>query len=259
MIRAFGVALGMFSTLPGVAVADVPRPLAGRVLAALPFVGALLGALAGALAWVVGAAAGTLPGAVAGVALLAWLTGGLHLDGLADTADGLGSRRGPEEARAIMRRSDIGPMGVLALVFVLLADVAALGALGGGPTAAAALCVAAMTGRLVVVHAARGAGARSDGFGALFAGTVGRGVVALDTALVALAAAALGGLAGGWPLALVLLGAALLGVVIGAAWRVRLVARLGGMTGDTFGSLIEVVQLVVLAGAALMRGASAWW
>lgn len=58
--------------------------------------------------------------ALAAVTLSAWLTGGLHLDGLADTADGLGSRALPERALEIMRDSRIGAMGAIALVLVLL-------------------------------------------------------------------------------------------------------------------------------------------
>jgi len=58
------------------------------------------------------------------LATLAAVTGAMHLDGLADTADGIGSRRPAEEALTIMKRSDIGPMGVAALVLVLLTDAA---------------------------------------------------------------------------------------------------------------------------------------
>ncbi len=71
--------------------------------------------------------------------VIAVLTGGLHLDGLADTADGLGSRRPAADALAIMRRSDIGPMGVGALVLVLLVQVTAVAALPRLPLAVAAL------------------------------------------------------------------------------------------------------------------------
>ena len=72
------------------------------------------------------------------MALLAVATGGLHLDGLADTADGLGSRRPADQALEIMRRPDAGPLGVATLVLVLLVQVSALASLprragrGGG-------------------------------------------------------------------------------------------------------------------------------
>ena len=70
--------------------------------------------------------------AAAAILALVWLTGatgGFHLDGVADTADGLGSRRDPARALEIMKQSDIGPMGVIALVLTLLVDLGPLGQL----------------------------------------------------------------------------------------------------------------------------------
>ena len=106
-----------------------------------PVIGLLLGAAAAAVLWVLPASTGT-PGrcsaAVIAMAVLALLTRGLHLDGLADLADGLGSRQPAGDALAIMKRSDIGPFGVVALVLTLLVQVAALAraeALGRGVTA----------------------------------------------------------------------------------------------------------------------------
>ncbi|NEE30554.1 adenosylcobinamide-GDP ribazoletransferase, partial [Streptomyces sp. SID7982] len=72
------------------------------------------------------AGSGPLLAAVASVAVPAALTRGLHLDGLADTADGLGSGKPAEDALRIMKQSDIGPFGVITLLLVLLAQVAVL-------------------------------------------------------------------------------------------------------------------------------------
>ena len=87
-----------------------------------------------------------LLGAVLAVAVLGLLTGGLHLDGLADTADGLASRRPREEALTIMRQGDTGPLGVAALVLAVLLQVTALAALPG-PLALAGLALGAVTAR----------------------------------------------------------------------------------------------------------------
>ncbi len=115
---------------------------------------------------------------------LALLTRCLHLDGLADTADGLGSGAPAARALEIMRKSDIGPFGVVTLIFVLGADVAALGCLQGGPwTPVGVLAIAAATGR--VAARARGrprgrVGPVESGSGALVADGVsvaGRGRV----------------------------------------------------------------------------------
>ena len=94
-----------------------------------------------------------LLGGVLAVAVLALLTGGLHLDGLADTADGLGSRRPAAEALAIMRRSDTGPLGVATLLLVVLIQVSALATVPRGLDGAGALVLAVVTGRVAVLLA----------------------------------------------------------------------------------------------------------
>jgi adenosylcobinamide-GDP ribazoletransferase len=221
----------------------------------LPALGAALGALAGLVTTGVLARsthAGLL-GAALSVAVLALLTRGLHLDGLADTADGLGSRAAPERALDIMKQSDIGPFGVVSLVMVVLVDVVALATAADahGWRAPAALAVAAATGRLAVVHAAlpAAAPARPGGFGALVTGTV-RPAEAIALTLVVLGGAA--GLAAavdasiaGWVLGQV--GA----LVVAAGLRAHCSRRFGGVTGDVFGALIEVTSAATLVGLAL--------
>ncbi|MFC5659297.1 adenosylcobinamide-GDP ribazoletransferase, partial [Streptomyces nogalater] len=114
--------------------------------------------------------------AVASVAVPAALTRGLHLDGLADTADGLGSGKPAEDALRIMKQSDIGPFGVLTLVLVLLAQVAVLAQLYAGSWARGALAavVSAVAARLALTLAARAGvpAARPEGLGAAVAGVV---------------------------------------------------------------------------------------
>lgn len=247
-------ALGLFSVIP-VPPFDVDRTAASRAMAWFPWLGLLLGALAGAVLYGASVLAGPLLGAMLGLAVLAALTGALHLDGVADTADGLGSRRGPEEALRIMRRSDVGPMGVAVLVLVLLIDAAALASMPRPLVGAVALAVGAMVGRGAVMLASTSRrSAREEGFGALFVGVTGVPTAALSA--VAIALAALGGAwwAGG---ASALLGMAIalaVAAAVGWWWARHLVRRLGGWTGDTFGSLIEITQCVFLVVAALAFG-----
>lgn len=100
---------------------------------------------------------GPLLAAVATTAVPAVLTRGLHLDGLADTADGLGSAKPAEDALRIMKQSDVGPFGVIVLLLVLLAQVAALYELYGESWAhgAAGAALAATVARLALTHASR--------------------------------------------------------------------------------------------------------
>ncbi len=119
------LAVGTFTIVPVPPPRTVDRRVAGQAMLWSPLLGAGLGALAGALFEGVREAThhsvtGTLVAATLAVALLAWLTRGLHLDGLADTADGLGSGRPAAAALAIMKASDIGPFGVLALLVLLV-------------------------------------------------------------------------------------------------------------------------------------------
>lgn len=252
---AWREALSLFTVIPVRGTGSLGEGEAAAAVLWMPVVGVLLGGLgAGVMSAVADGAPGPrrLLGAVLAITAIALLTGGLHLDGLADTADGLGSRRPARQALDIMRRSDVGPMGVAALVLVLGIQVAALAAVPRTSLAAAALVLAAVTGRVAVVLATGYPAARPGGFGALVAGRTGARERALSAALLGCALTAAGLLAGGWALAARGLIAALAGLIAGAllamlAWR-----RLGGTTGDVFGAIVEVTTATVLVACALI-------
>jgi adenosylcobinamide-GDP ribazoletransferase len=249
------VALSLFTVLPAGGSAELGAGEAAAAVLWLPAVGVLLGGISSVVMLAVAADGASGPrrllGAALAVALLGLLTGGLHLDGLADTADGLGSRRPARQALDIMRRPDVGPMGVAALVLVLLIQVAAVAAVPRVPLAAAALALAAVTGRVAVVLATGYPAARPGGFGALVAGQTTAGGRVLTVALFGCSVAAAGFAAGGWTLATRGLTAALAGLLAGGlvqfvAWR-----RLGGMTGDVFGAIVEISAAATLVACAL--------
>ncbi len=251
-----GLATGLFTVVPVPPVAEIGRVDAARALRWFPVVGLGLGLAAALVALGVRAAGGApLLGAALAVATWALLTGGLHLDGLADTADGLASRREPARALAIMRASDIGPAGVGALVLVVLIDVAALSdALASSWwVAPAALVVAPALGRVAVLDAARRGvpGAHASGFGALFADLLGPGEVAAAALGVLAVAAGLGAAVGGALTAVGWVATAVVALVAARFWQRHVVRRVGGVTGDVFGSLVELTQAVFLVGASL--------
>jgi adenosylcobinamide-GDP ribazoletransferase len=188
--------------------------------------------------------AGPLLAAVLAIGSLAALTRGLHLDGLADLADGLGSRKPAGQALEIMKRSDIGPFGVITLVLTLLVQVSALARaeqIGRGP---AAVLSAAVAGRLAITLACRRGvqPARPGGLGALVAGTVSPVVAVL------LCLAVLGGAAAfGWIYAVAIAAA----LAASLALTRQAERRLGGITGDVLGAVAEVSTAVCLLVTAL--------
>jgi adenosylcobinamide-GDP ribazoletransferase len=224
--------------------ADVQSPserIAAAAMLWAPLVGLLLGAVAaGVLELAIRAARmGPLLAAVLAVTALALLTRGLHLDGLADLADGLGSRRPAGEALEIMKRSDIGPYGVVAIVLTLLIQVAALARAASIGRGALAVVAAVVTGRLAVTWACRRGvpPARDSGLGALVAGTV-HPATALAITVAALAA----GGAFGW----IFTAAIAAGLAASLALTRLAVRRLGGITGDVLGALAEITTAVCL-------------
>lgn len=239
---------------------SLDRHTAGAAMALAPVVGLGLGLVAAAVLSGFGrlTRAGTPPllACALTVATLAVLTRGLHLDGLSDLADGLGSYLPAERARAVMKQPDVGALGLAAVVLVLLVQVGALlGAVQSGRgTVSTVLSV--VLGRIAVTAACRSTPAAApDGLGALVAGTVRRGVP-VGWALVAAATGAAYGLTTGDSGTARLFDGArpVLAVALSllAAWLLRrhAVRRLGGLTGDVLGALVETattVSLVVMA------------
>jgi adenosylcobinamide-GDP ribazoletransferase len=250
-------ALGLFTILPVKPAPEIGRDDAARAVLWLPVVGLLLSVPAAVVLLAVEAGGQSAPRRMLAAALalgvLALLTGVLHLDGLADTADGLGSRRPRDEALAIMRRSDIGPFGVAALLFTVVVQITALATVAPGWPAAAAVAVAAVTGRAAVVLAT-GPGspaARPDGFGALVAGATTARARVTTAALVLVATAVTAAAAWGWYPAARGIIAVLAGLCAGDLLRRLARRRLGGMTGDVFGAVVEVSSAVALVAVAL--------
>jgi adenosylcobinamide-GDP ribazoletransferase len=208
-----------------------------KAITFFPLVGLLLGVLLALVGLATGWFWGNSVRAVAIVVAGGALTAGLHLDGLADTFDGVMSWRPRERKLEIMRDSRIGVMGALALIAVFGLKVALLS------TARAwvpALLLAPTLGRWAMSYAlCRYPAARADGLGA--AAQMHSGPAALRNAtLIALAAALLiAGLRGVIACALVWLVTRTL-----ARWWTR---DLGGLTGDTYGALCEIGEVVVLA------------
>ena len=187
MLDGLKLAFGTLTAIPVPAPARIDRLTAGRAMALapltqLPLIGVLL-----LWGWVV--REGPVPplvGAAATLVAVTLATRGMHLDGLADTADGLSASYDHDKALDVMRRGDIGPSGVAAVVLVLLVDAAALASLLGVGRGIVLVCLSLLASRHLLAWAcAVGVpSARPKGLGATVAGTVQRGVAGLGLVLL---------------------------------------------------------------------------
>ena len=242
MIRSFLAAMQFLTAVPVRARLDA-RDFERSPLW-FPLVGLLLGGTA-ALADAQMARLGFsgLLRSVLTVGLQAALGGGLHLDGLADTADGFLSARPRERVMEIMRDSHIGTMGVLALIFVLALKTAALAGLGGAARWKT-LLLAPLAGRCLQIIVmgllpyARKEGGRAD----IFLGRNRNKLAAWALVWLLIAIRALLGFRNG---AVMLASIAIVAVLL-SLWSLR---RIGGFTGDTLGAASELIEATVLVAA----------
>jgi adenosylcobinamide-GDP ribazoletransferase len=246
------LAIGTLSILR-VRVDAADRGTAGRAMACAPLVGAGIGVTAAVVGWVARVYTDSaFLAAVAAVATYAVLTRALHLDGLADVADGLGSAKPRAEALEIMKKSDIGPFGVATLVLVLALQIAGATGAYTHHRGGLAVIVAAVTGRLAITLACtpRVPSARPEGLGAWVAGSVSQRTASL-VAVASLAGCCALGYLHGLGGALLAAAACILGTVCALLLLRRCMARFGGITGDVLGALVETGT----AGALLVLAA----
>ncbi len=236
MIRRLRMAVALLTRIPVAYPDDATDADVGPSAAWYPFVGVLVGGVS--LGAYYGAAA-LWDGRVMPVVAWIAITGGLHLDGLMDACDGLFSHRPREDKLRIMKDPQVGAFGALGLAALLLLKLGALSALPPGRVWWAIL-VAPVLGRLSMVYA--GAAypyARPEGgMGGSFAENTRwrHFAVAAAVSLVVLAGAR------DWHAWLCL------PLVACAVWLMarRVACSLGGMTGDTYGALCEVTEVVAL-------------
>jgi adenosylcobinamide-GDP ribazoletransferase len=233
--RSMRAAMAFLTVIP----VATPEGASGERLgrAYFPAVGAVLGLAAGACYVLAAAVTSPLIAAVAAIAALAVLTGALHLDGLADAADGLFGGGDVARRLAMMRDSRVGSFGLVAVVLVLLGDVAALAAMSPA-RAIVALVIAGAVSRwtLLLVIAAlpyireSGLGVAAGGRHRLFDVLLGSAITVIVCVL-------------DWRRAVVAVVVALLIAAVVAAIARR---RIGGATGDVYGATAELSQLGAL-------------
>jgi adenosylcobinamide-GDP ribazoletransferase len=264
--NAWRLAVGTLTAVPVPAPRSLTPPVPGRAMALAPVAGLAPGLTAAGVAWA-GLHADLRPAVLAALALAAFAlaTRGLHLDGLADTADGFAASYDRERALTVMRRGDTGPAGLATVVLVLLVQYSALQQVlslavnrvgyerTGVLRAALVLVVIAVAARVAVpLLCLRGVpAARPEGLGATVAGTVPPVLLTAVVGASAVGCALLTWSAGlRWWTGLLAVAAV---VVVAALTVLRARSRLGGVTGDVIGFAVEVgaaAALVVVAATA---------
>jgi adenosylcobinamide-GDP ribazoletransferase len=228
--------IGFLTVIPVPHVAISPT-LAARSLALFPLIGAVIGALLGALGVWLEQILPAGPVAALLIAGSAFLTGGLHLDGLMDTADGMFGGRSPEQRLTIMRDSRVGAFGVIAAGIAILGQFACLSELTGYARFTALVVAAAMSRWAMLIALAIFPAARTSGVGATFHTAATRTAGIAGTLFVILLALVSG------QLGMIALATSTI-AVLGCGHL--LTRQLGGLTGDSYGAIAVVTETAVL-------------
>lgn len=245
MIRPFFIALQFLTRLP-VRIAYQPDETSvAHSLAYYPLIGLIIGGLLAGFAWTLSGVPVLLS---AGLLLVVWVlvTGGLHIDGLADSMDawagGFGDR---ERTLAIMKDPYCGPAGVTGIVLLLLLKFVALQAIieSGSLTV---LLLAPLLGRTVLLLLfITTPYVRENGLGAAIVSQLSRKLILLIFIATLMTVFLLVGIKSLWLIAIMLL--------VFILSRILMMQRIGGMTGDVAGALVEVTEVAILVSAVFIR------
>jgi adenosylcobinamide-GDP ribazoletransferase len=258
LVDGWRLAFGTLTAIPVRPPHVVDRRSARTAMVIAPVAGLVLGLIAEAavLAVRLSTASAALLAAAVGITVLAAGSRLMHLDGLADSADGLGSGQSGPLALEVMRASDVGAFGVVIVVLALVIQVAALDLAIAQGRGTLALVGGAVVSRLAITWTARRGvvPARADGLGAQIAGTVPLSIAAATSAVVFVLLAVAATLDDDVTarLQVGVVASALLALG-GAAGVTRLATRrIGGVTGDTIGAAVEVAFTTYLVAVALL-------
>lgn len=232
------LALQFLTVLPVPSPSRVEEGDLPRSMVFYPFIGALIGAISALAGLACATFFSAQAGAAAAVAALAAASGALHLDGLADTCDGFYGGGDRERVLAVMKDSRSGAMAVIGVCCALLAKFALLSGLGAVSALPPLIAAGTLSRAAMVWLCHRSKYARAGGTGSPYIGRI-----STDTALLAAAAAlAIAVATSPWRGSI----AFLLVAVAAEAYRRRVEARIGGMTGDTLGAACELGEIIVL-------------
>jgi adenosylcobinamide-GDP ribazoletransferase len=234
-IRSVRAAMAFLTVIPVATAEDPSGERLGR--AYFPAVGALLGLVAGVCLALVAAVTTPLLAALAATSVLAVLTGALHLDGVADAADGLFGGGDVARRLEVMRDPRVGSFGLVAVVLVLVGEVAALASMSPARAIVALVIVGAISRWALLVMIATLPYVRQAGLGVAARGPHRPFDLVLGSAIAAIVCLL------DWRRAVA---GALVAVLIALGVRAIARWRIGGATGDVYGATTELAQLGAL-------------
>jgi len=241
-LRGLRLAMQFLTRLPVPGVAEFSPTDLARSAAWFPFVGLVLGALVGLVTYALDYRNPVLAG-IMGVVAWVWLTGALHLDGLADLADALGAaHRSPERFFAVLADPHLGTFGMASVVLVLMLKAAALAWLPADALLALPLLFA--WSRLGTLAWGRWLRPLKPGHGERFTWQLSLGWIVAWSVVLLVASVAIAPVLCAAPLVI-------------AAWGLWLRVRLGGMTGDCLGAGVEMTETALLLLMTLTSSAAA--
>lgn len=258
-VQAAIAAFQFLTRIPIPIVVPFERPVLTRSILYFPLAGVVIGICLGAASWALPLILPAWPSAIMLLALWIGLSGGLHLDGWMDTADGVLSHRSREKMLDIMKDSRVGAMGVIAAVLLLLLKASLIAELLGNKSIstlaiAAVLMLSTVWSRTWMSVAIAGwkPARPNEGIGQLFHGVKGgNAVIAVAIAFIIsfvtlmindvniLNSTIIAGIA------------MLVTLFIGGGMSIWLNKKLGGLTGDTYGAMNEAVELALLLAAVI--------
>lgn len=231
-LSTFGHAVQFLTRLPWPPIADFKPEDLSRSACWFPVVGAIIGVIVALALWL-GLQASPWVGALVALVLWVWVTGGLHLDGLGDVADGFGAaHRSPDRFLEVLRDPHVGAFGVMAMVLQLIAKLVLLAEISGLPALLALVLVPAWA-RWGTQVWGLAVPPLSSGSGERFSWQINRPLVAVQGCALALLSI--------W-LAPILLAALIIVPAIAVYWK----RRLGFISGDCLGASVEVMETLLL-------------
>ena len=245
LLTDLALAWGLLTSLPLPFLPKDAKASLGRSAAFYPLVGLVLGGILAGAGWLLYQF--LPPGLAAAILLALWvaLTGMLHLDGFMDSCDGLLPPRHRERRLEIMKDSRVGAFGVVAVVLLLLVKFSALAALPAGYRLVTLVTVPVLARWAMTWAMARYPPARTEGLAEFFRRGLGWPQLGLASALALMVALGLLGLAGF--------------VFVVITWLTTIVVaglargRLGGLTGDVYGTICETTEAVLLVAAVALK------